>query len=247
MSKTETRTLVRLELDYLPKLARRVEIVRAKTALVIVDMQYATASRHHGLGKRLREKGEFEFARWRFDRAEQVVVPNIARLIGAFREGRLPVVYTVNGGTKSDYSDTPPIMRETYRASNNHLGTKEHEILDELKPAPSDFVVPKTTVGAFASSNIDTLLRSLGVEVLVFVGYSTNACVDQTARVAADLGYACILVDDGCGAATEEYHRSAMTNFARIFGRVAMTDDIVAALAEQLAKGGAVASLAQHA
>ncbi len=237
MRKTPGPSTNALERDYLPKLARRVEIVAAKTALVVVDMQYATASRHHGLGKHLQGQGDFDFARWRFDRAERVVVPNIARLIAAFREKNLPVVYTLNGGVKPDYSDTPPIMRETYRASNNHVGTKEHDILEELRPSPSDFIVPKTTVGAFASSNIDTLLRSLGVDVLVFVGYSTNACVDQTARVAADLGYACILVDDGCGAATEEYHRSAVTNFARIFGRVAMTDDIIAALVALPADG----------
>lgn len=216
--------------DYLPKLARDVTMVPERTALVVVDMQYATASRHDGLGKSLQAKGDFEFARWRFERAEQLVIPNIARLIAAFRANGLPVVYTVNGATKPDYSDAPPIMRETYRATNNRVGTKEHEILAELKPAPADFVVSKTTVGAFASSNIDSILRSLRAEVLVFVGYSTNACVDQTARVAADLGYACVLVEDGCGSSTEEYHRSAVINFARIFGRVASTDDVLAEL-----------------
>lgn len=213
--------------DYLPKLARGVEMLPSKTALVVVDMQYATASRDHGLGKSLQQKGGFEFASWRFDRAEQLVIPNIVRLIDASRRNGIPVVYTVNGATKPDYSDAPPIMRGTYEATNNRVGTREHEILDELKPAPSDFVVSKTTVGAFASSNIDSILRSLGSEVLIFVGFSTNACVDQTARVAADIGYACILVEDGCGASTEQYHRAAIESFGRLFGRIATTDEVL--------------------
>lgn len=193
-------------------------------------MQYATASRDHGLGRRLKEQGDFEFARSRFDRAESVVVPNIVSLLAAFRAQGLPVVYTVNGAARPDYLDAPPIMREAYRAFNNRVGTREHDILDELRPAESDFIVRKTTVGAFASSNIDNLLRSFGAEVLVFTGYSTNACVDQTARVAADNGYACVLVEDGCGAATEEFHRFAVVNFQRIFGRVASTAEVIAEL-----------------
>ncbi len=209
----------------------------ARTALIIVDMQYATGSRHHGLGRQLAEAGRLEEARWRFDRIENLVVPNIRRLLAFFRARGLPVIYLVIGAEREDFSDMPAHMRPLARSTNNRVGTREHEILDEIKPAPGELVFRKTTISAFTSTGLDTALRALGVTDLVFVGISTNMCVDTTARDAADRGYRCILVADACAAAKEEYHRFALLNFQRLFGRVATT-------AELLAELGAPAGLA---
>ncbi len=216
--------------DYITDFTTDFRLDPARTALVVVDMQYATGSRHHGLGRRLMETGRFEEARWRFDRIENIVVPNIRRLLAFFRGKGLPVVYLVIGAEREDFSDMPAHMRALARSTNNRVGTREHEILDEVKPAPGDLVFRKTTISAFTSTGLDTALRALGVTDLVFVGISTNMCVDTTARDAADRGYRCLLVEDACAAAKEEYHRFALLNFQRLFGRVARTDEVLAEL-----------------
>ena len=56
-----------------------------RVALVVVDMQYASGSRHEGLGRLLKDQGRDEQGRERFDRIEGFVVPTIQRLLEVFR------------------------------------------------------------------------------------------------------------------------------------------------------------------
>lgn len=213
--------------DYLGDLTVSFTLEPAKTALVVVDMQYASASRTEGLGKKLAAEGKAEITRWRFDRVEQLVVPNIQRLLRHFHEHNLRVIYLTVGSRAADFSDAPAHMVKLFRALDNREGSRTHEILDELKPWPTDYVLNKTTNGAFASTSIDHLLRSLGITYLIFTGVSTNMCVDTTARVAADLGYRCLLVEDALGAGKEEYHRAAVVTWQRLWGRLASTDEVL--------------------
>src|SRR5690606_30988536 len=92
---------------------------------------------------------------------------------------------------------------------------------------PGEHVVRKTTNGAFASSNIDSLLRALECDQLYLVGVSTNMCVESTGREASDRGYAVTLVEDACGTTYEELHQTTMRNFQRLFGRVRSTDEVL--------------------
>ena len=99
----------------------------------------------------------------------------------------------------------------------------------------------KTTVSAFTSTGIDSLLRSIGIEHLIFAGVSTNMCVGTTARDAADRGYRCLLIEDCCGAAQNEYHRWEIVNFQRLFGRVESLDNLMAEIMRNLKHAGSSA------
>jgi nicotinamidase-related amidase len=121
-------------------------------------------------------------------------------------------------------------MRKLLASCNNHVGSRDHEILDELKPVAGEHVLRKTTVGAFASTAIDSLLRSLRADQLYMVGVSTNMCVETTAREAADRGYQVTLVEDACATTFEDLHHVTLRNFQRLFGRVAATDQVLAEL-----------------
>lgn len=202
----------------------------AKAALVVVDVQYASGSRHEGLGRFLKDRGcEAEGAE-RFDRIEIVVVPTIQRLLEAFRARGLRVVFLTVGSELPDYSDLPPHMRPMAEAVGNTRGRREHEILDALAPRPHEPVLNKTTMSAFHSSGFEGLMRAWQVEQLVFTGVSTNSCVEGTARDAADRGFRCLLVEDGCGAASRPLHDAACRNFQRLLGRVESAARVIAEL-----------------
>jgi biuret amidohydrolase len=196
-------------------------------ALVVVDMQYASGSRDHGLGRGLKARGQEALGAYRFDRIEQTVVPTIQRLLAYFRQHRLKLVYLTVGSELPDYSDLLPHMRGMASLVGNTEGRREHEILDELLPRQGEAVINKTTMSAFHSSGFERLLRSWGVEQLVFTGVSTNSCVEGTARDAADRGYRCLLVEDGCGAASERLHDASCENFQRLLGRVATSATVI--------------------
>lgn len=221
--------------DYITDLNTSFEIIPSKTALIVVDMQYATGSRKAGLGKKLIEQGKLDaLARERFERIENVVVPNLKKMLSFFRENRLRIIYITYGSEMEDYSDVPPHMVTLFRGTNNRKGQLEHEIIEEVKPLPGEPVLNKTTISAFTSTGIDSLLRSMGIEYLLFAGVSTNMCVGTTARDSADRGYRCLLIEDCCGAAQNEYHRWEIVNFQRLFGKVDSLDNVMAEINRNL-------------
>jgi nicotinamidase-related amidase len=207
----------------------------ASTALVVIDMQYATACRTTGLGRWLAERGREEEGRYRFDRIEALLVPNIARLIAAFREHDLPRVFVRLGGQMEGCRDLIPHLRELETAVANIAGEREFEFLDELAPRPGEPILTKLSASAFTSSNIDALLRNLGVRTIVVTGVSTSQCVDLTARDAADRGYASVVVEDAVAEDRPDYHDWTLEQFRRLFGRVVTTDEVLAELGARLA------------
>lgn len=140
-----------------------------RAALIVVDMQYATGHRDGSLGRRLTAEGS-NVAGYRFDRIENLVVPNISRLLERFRGGGGTVIYLTVGAARADCTDAPPHMIKMFQSLDNFEGSREHEIIDELKPRAGESVINKTTIGAFASTGIDHLLRSMGKDQLYMGG-----------------------------------------------------------------------------
>ena len=172
-----------------------------------------------------------------YARVDAVVVPNVQRLLGAFRARGERVIYCQSGALLSDGADLFARRRARFlgtadgRRTIFHRGEPEYAILEALRPAAADVVLHKSTVSAFNSSSLDRVLRNMGIECLVVTGVVTDGCVDSTARDGSDLGYDCVLVEDGCAAWSEAWHAAALQAFERYFGLVSVTDDIVAGLA----------------
>lgn len=216
--------------DYIRAYMTERPVDPSKAALVIVDMQNATGSRQGALARKLQAEGS-RVGDYRFDRIERLVLPHTLRLREYFHGLQRPVLHVTIGAALPDASDAPVHMRKLFVEFNNHLGSREHEIVDELKPLSGEHVLRKTTIGAFASTNIDSLLRALGAEQLWMCGVSTNMCVETTAREAADRGYLVTLVEDACGTTHEDLHQVTMRNFQRLFGRVRSTGQSLQELA----------------
>ena len=155
------------------------------------------------------------------------MTPTIQRLLVAFRREKLPVVHLTVGSELPDFGDMLPGMRRFAEAIGNTEGAKEHRILDELAPLAGEAVVNKTTMSAFHSSGFERLIQAMGRTQLCFTGVSTNSCVEGTARDAADRGFQCVIVEDGCGAASAELHDATCRNFARLLGRVATAREVL--------------------
>ena len=220
--------------DYIRAYMTERPIDLSRAALVMIDMQYATGSRQGALARKLQAEGS-RVGDYRFARIEQQVLPNTLRLRTHFSQLGRPVLHVTIGAAHADALDAPQHMRRLFTEFRNFVGSREHEILDELKPLPGEHVLRKTTIGAFASTNIDSLLRALGCEQLYLTGVSTNMCVETTAREAADRGYGVTLVEDACGTTHEDLHQVTMRNFQRLFGRVRSCDEALAELQSAVA------------
>ena len=126
------------EPTYIDDFTRQFSLSPRDTALVIVDLQYASGSREHGLGKLLGAQGRLADAEYRVSRIEKLVVPNSRRLADAFRAAGAPVIYVTYGSRLADFSDAPIHLKDWMRAIDNRVGTREHEIVDELKVTRRD-------------------------------------------------------------------------------------------------------------
>lgn len=204
----------------------------ARTALVVIDLQYLY-HRDFGIGARLQALGTFSTHAYMFDRLDTLVLPNVRRLLDACRSAGVRVLYTRNCAQAPDGADAPASWRRPGRVEGVNwcvAGSKEAEIIEEVRPHDNDIVVDKTSSGAFASTALDTLLRNLGVTTLLFCGVATNYCVETSVRGANDRGYEAVLVSDACAARTAEQERWAWEVLDGIYCRVLGTDDVLARL-----------------
>ena len=210
------------------------EIVPESGALLVIDLQKYMCRKDIGLGP-LYIKEAPQIAEYWFSRMYEVVIPNTQKLLAFFRANQLRVTYACVGPLLPDASDMIPrrrirdLNRIKMAGSDHffHVGTVEHEVIDELKPHPNEMVFKKNTSSAFTSTNIDQILRNMGIDSLIITGMVTSTCVEHTARDAADRGYNCILVEDACTDKHQDAHEMAMMNFARSYGRVMSTQETI--------------------
>ncbi|HLH25352.1 MAG TPA: isochorismatase family cysteine hydrolase [Chloroflexota bacterium] len=165
-----------------------------------------------------------------------------------FRAHELPVIFLRVGSLLPDARDQHARRRESWIRKPGDAapprvprGTPGFEVCPELAPRPTELVIDKNATSAFIGSPLDLYLRNLGVQNLVVTGTSTNHCVDNTARDAADRGFNVILIDDACADGSEAGHCATMSTFPRHFGVVRRTDEVIALFAELLAPAAVAA------
>ena len=193
-------------------------IQAATTAIVIVDMQ-----------------NDFVHPEGAYGRAGQT-----SKTISALPARLKPVTNTARaaGGwiVSTHFTLVPgkegePFISEHLRALRPFLGQGDftpggfgHNLIDELMPA--DLKVEKVAFSAFYQSRMDWILRRAGIETLVFGGIVTNGGVASTARDAHVRDYNVVILEDGCGAFSQEAHDTTIGSLATI-ARIASTDEII--------------------
>ena len=197
------------------------------TALLVVDMQ--------GSDLQIDPKGELgqkypKIVTYWNQRMEEVVLPNTIRLLDSFRSSGRRVVYTRNGRITPHGDELTARLRRHVPKTERYRGKPAYDIMPQIAPREDELIVDKLTSGAFNSSILDHSLRNMGVSDVVIVGITTDMCVFGTARVAAELGYNSLLCEDSCATYTAKAQEDAMLMHARVFGRVATTDDVIAEL-----------------
>ncbi len=99
-------------------------------------------------------------------------------------------------------------------------GTWGAAIVDDLAPEPSDIVVEgKRGLDAFASTNLDFILRSRGITTIALGGFLTNCCVESTMRTAYEKGYNVITLKDCTATVSEDEQRLATEKNYPMFSR----------------------------
>src|SRR5262245_48683441 len=181
----------------------------ASTALVIIDMQRDFVM-EGGFGELLGND---------VSRVRPAIEPT-RKVLNAWRDKGLQVLHT-REGHRPDLSDCPPSKkaRGKLKVGIGDVGPMGrvlvrgeygHDIIDELKPLTGEPIIDKPGKGAFFATDLDLILRNLGIRSLIVTGVTTEVCVQTTAREANDRGYECLVLEDCVGSYFPEFHRVAL-------------------------------------
>ena len=140
-------------------------------------------------------------------RARQIVGHIKKRLARAARD-RVPVIYVCDKHRKDD----PEFSVWPKHAVNGSTGS---EIIAELKPHSSDYIIDKTTYSAFYGTKLEKLLKKLGTKRLVITGVVTEICVRYTAVDAFMRGYQVEVPGESVAGLSEGDHRFALRQIGK--------------------------------
>ena len=199
----------------MPLLTQPWPLNKARTALIIVDMQRVFCASDGAL----------------YVPSTEAVIEPIRSLADACRAATIPVIY-LRHVLRGDGSDSGR-MRDLYPDVDRVLArdNPQIEIIDELVPGPDDIIVDKLFYSGFHNTDLDTILRARDIDTLLVCGTVTNVCCDTTIRDAVHREYKVIALSDamaampypdlGFGAVSaEEVQKVALTTFAYEFGEV---------------------------
>lgn len=155
-------------------------------------------------------------------------LPAMRRLIDGARGRGCEIVYTVIESLTRDGRD----RSLDHKLSGIHVprGSPLAQVIAEVAPGPDDIVLPKTSSGVFNSTNLDYVLRNLGIRNVIVAGFLTDQCVDMAVRDGADRGFYMVCAEDACATHSAERHVWAL----RLFGgycRVQTVDEVLATFA----------------
>ncbi|MEO1989151.1 MAG: cysteine hydrolase family protein [Martelella sp.] len=167
------------------------------------------------------------------------------RLLPGLREAEVPVVW-LNWGNRPDKANLPPSTLHVYKPTGRETGIGDPlpnganvlekdswaaAVVDELEIAETDITVDKFRMSGFQDTELDSILRNLGVTTVLFAGVNADQCVLCTLQDASFLGYDCLLVEDCAATTSPQFCMDAtLYNTRQCFGFVCSSDDIVAGL-----------------
>jgi len=190
--------------------SREIEIEPAHTALLFVDVQNYNCTPDGGEYAHLSAAEKEQRYGYFFRTLRASALPNMVRLQSACRRARIEVTYTVIESQTLDGRDRSLDYKIT--GFNVPKGSPDAKVLEELRPLGDEIIFPKTSSSVFISTNIDYVLRNLGVRYLIIAGCLTDQCVDSSVRDACDFGYLVTVPTDACLTLTPERHDWSLKN-----------------------------------
>ena len=141
------------------------------------------------------------------------LINSLTKTIQTARSNNMPVIYVVIGFRKgypevSSNNKSFSVLKKGIMNFDTEDAQKVHA---SIEPQSGDVIIIKKRVSAFTGSDLEVVLRSLGIKHLILSGISTSGVVLSTLREAADKDYAITVLSDCCADMDKEVHSVLMT------------------------------------
>lgn len=204
-----------------------------KTGVLFFDVLNAGFGTHDEKYERLKAPVVANCVRIR-DEADARGIPVFYAKADHRPDGRdATILYNDYGRDGKPWEDPENDRSRPYRT--NLAGNWGGEVIDELKPRPHDYVIPKHRKSAFFQTKLELSMRSRGIDTIILCGSATSGGVASTVFAAQDLDFNLIVVRDGCISARRDLHDMLMDGIFPGIGRVRSTDEVI----QMIGKGAA--------
>lgn len=156
----------------------------------------------------------------------RAIIPNIQKVKAWAVQNGIPVFYT----KESHRAQKVDFGMETERSEPEHCleGTHGIEIIEELTPTETDYVIIKRRYSGFYLTDLEVLMRGLHKNALIIMGAATNVCVYATALDAHQRDMRSIVPSDCVAGTSVELHEAFLKNIDYVLGDVVTSDELIA-------------------
>lgn len=188
------------------------------TAIVTQECQGAVIGPHAGLALLAEE-------------ARRVALPNIVRLLPVARSAGVRIVHCLvqrrPDGLGSNHNAKIFAIGDAVDIAPGSIGAA---LLPELGPAPTDLVLSRCHgVGPMGGTDLDAVLRNLGVSTVVVVGVSLNIAIPNVVMDAVNAAYRVVVPRDAVAGVPAEYGAAVIANTLSLLATITTTDDLLQA------------------
>ena len=190
-----------------------------KVCLIIIDMQYDFLDESLPL----------------FVKGGPAIINNVSRILNYFRENKLPLVF-VRRVHRKNGSDVDKSRIILFKNTGGFLveESRGSEIIDQLKPLPSEIVITKKRWSAFFHTELGLMLRRGKIEDLIICGIQTPNCIRATFTDAISLDYNVIVLEDGTASSTINVQKSNLFDMGNMGAKILKTDEVINLLKYQI-------------
>jgi biuret amidohydrolase len=165
--------------------------------------------------------------------ARREMIPNAARLAKAARAAGIPVVHCLALRRPDGFgSNTNARIFGAAKKSPVTLapGSDAARVVDEIGVEDSDIVLTRHHgVGPMSGTDLDSVLRNLGVTTIVGIGVSVNVGMTNFTMDAVNLGYQFVLPRDAVAGVPEDYANALIDNTLSLLATVVTTEEVIGA------------------
>ena len=164
------------------------------------------------------------------EEARRVALPNIVRLLPAARAAGVGVVHCLvkrrPDGLGSNHN--AKIFAIGHGEVDIAPGTAGAALLPELGPEPTDLVLSRWHgVGPMGGTDLDAVLRNLGVTTIVVVGVSLNIAIPNVVMDAVNAAYRVVVPRDAVAGVPTEYGEAIIANTLSLLATITTTEDLL--------------------
>lgn len=199
---------------------------KATTALLLIDIQQL-ATPEYMAQKAIKaglDAGKVETAVADYKKRFYAAVDQCAKLLAAARQHGITPIHVKISAMTPDARDTSVV----HKMLNWKFPPQSEaaQFLPQAAPAEGEIVLTKTVSGSFTGTNLDRILRHMGIQYLTICGFVTDECVETTFRDAIDHGYLSSVARDATTTYFEEAHAFFVGKWGA-FGLIPSTDEVL--------------------